>query len=113
MIKRHYSRVTTTRQKDMRILYIWLFSVEYRSRGRDFDLYVQNYGTCRGMDFYNDVHDWLGGYPYQSIAPKACRAMFARLGFLVERDFVIRMKFLHGLFGSGYDGYAFRRVLAL
>ena len=110
IIKRIYSHSTTARQENMRNLYIRLFSVAYWLRGRDFNAYVKNYGTHRGMDFYNDVHDWLGGYPYQSIAPDACRAMFARLGFQAERDFLTRSKFLHGLFGSGCDEYAFRRA---
>ena len=35
-----------------------------------FDDYVANYGQSRGMDFYHDVHDWLGGWPYESILPR-------------------------------------------
>ena len=26
----------------------------------------KSYQLSRGMDFYHDVHDWLGGYPYET-----------------------------------------------
>lgn len=112
IIKRSYSRANSARQQSVRNLYIRLFSAAYKLSGRSFNDYVKNYGTHRGMDFYINVHDWLGGYPYESIAPDICRVMFARLGFRIEREFLTRLKFPPGLFGSGCDEYAFRRVSA-
>ena len=35
-------------------------------KGKSFSDYLNNYKK-RGMDFFHDVHDWLGGYPYESI----------------------------------------------
>jgi len=26
----------------------------------------KSYQSSRGMDFYHDVHDWLGSYPYET-----------------------------------------------
>jgi 2-polyprenyl-6-hydroxyphenyl methylase/3-demethylubiquinone-9 3-methyltransferase len=65
------------------------------------------------MNYYNDVHDWLGGYPYESISPEACREFFARQGFSLEREFVrIPWLSLPRLLGSGCDEYVFRRSVA-
>jgi 2-polyprenyl-6-hydroxyphenyl methylase/3-demethylubiquinone-9 3-methyltransferase len=64
------------------------------------------------MDFYNDVHDWLGGYPYESIAPRACRDLLARNGFTTEREFLRSVRFPEDALGSGCDEYAFRRGAA-
>ena len=62
------------------------------------------------MDFYHDVHDWLGGYPYEAaLAPEIDEHMVA-LGFNAERVFA-RSKPL-GLFGSGCDEYVYRRRTA-
>lgn len=112
VIKRWYSLTTPSRQQWARALYVRFFHASFALRGGDFDGYVKNYGKLRGMNFYNDVHDWLGGYPYQSIAPAGCRVLFKRLGFQTEREFLVRMGFSHGLFGSGCDEYAFRRPSA-
>jgi 2-polyprenyl-6-hydroxyphenyl methylase/3-demethylubiquinone-9 3-methyltransferase len=27
--------------------------------------YIANYKSVRGMNWWNDVKDWLGGYPYE------------------------------------------------
>jgi 2-polyprenyl-6-hydroxyphenyl methylase/3-demethylubiquinone-9 3-methyltransferase len=75
---------------------------------RDFASYVAGYKT-RGMDFEHDVHDWLGGYPYESVTPAAMRAQMAQLGLEPVREFVERRV---GVFGSGCDEYVYRRALA-
>jgi len=32
--------------------------------------YIKNYKKKRGMDFYIDIFDWLGGYPYEYATPE-------------------------------------------
>lgn len=39
----------------------------------------------RGMDFWYDVIDWLGGYPYECASPKEVVDFVELLGFSVER----------------------------
>jgi 2-polyprenyl-6-hydroxyphenyl methylase/3-demethylubiquinone-9 3-methyltransferase len=56
------------------------------------------------------VHDWLGGYPYESIARDECIELLARIGFKVEREFIQDVRFPHGVLGSGCDEYVFRRL---
>lgn len=110
-IKLWYSRATPAGQARAREVYIALRRFAAKVRGRDFDAYVRDYGKHRGMNFYNDVHDWLGGYPYDSISPQRCRELLAGLGFSRDREFVARSwRYLLGLLGSGCDEYAFRRA---
>ncbi len=39
----------------------------------------------RGMDFYHDVVDWVGGYPYEFSAPDPVRVRIEALGFELLR----------------------------
>ena len=60
----------------------------------------------RGMDRVHDIHDWLGGYPYESASPEEIVA--ALPGFVLERQLLIPGR-RHGLLGSGCDEYVFYR----
>ncbi len=71
--------------------------------------YVREYGSARGMDFHHDVHDWLGGYPYESVEPDALRVELTALGFAEVRSVVMPIR-SRGLLGSRCDEYVFRRV---
>ena len=107
-IKRWYSRTPPRSQAHARSIYIRLHRVLRTLRDRSLDDLIRDYGKHRGMDYYNDVHDWMGGYPYESISPENCRALFADLGFDLEREFVTAPgRFLPGLMGSGCDEYVF------
>jgi 2-polyprenyl-3-methyl-5-hydroxy-6-metoxy-1,4-benzoquinol methylase len=43
--------------------------------------YVKNYQTVRGMDFFTDVKDWIGGYPYEYASADEIVKFFSKLGF--------------------------------
>jgi 2-polyprenyl-6-hydroxyphenyl methylase/3-demethylubiquinone-9 3-methyltransferase len=44
--------------------------------------YVFNYHRrTRGMSFHRDIHDWLGGYPYESASPEEMVGFLSRRGF--------------------------------
>ncbi len=60
----------------------------------------------RGMDYWHDLHDWLGGYPYESISAEDVDSVMRRLGFDCERRFI--EPFSTGLFGSGCNEYVYR-----
>lgn len=111
VIKRWYSHAGAGAQRRASRFYVFLTRVLAIVERRNFNTHVRDYGGKRGMDFYNDVHDWLGGYPYQSISPAECHALLANLGFTVEHEFVKKpRRLLPGLMGSGCDEYAFRRA---
>jgi len=108
-IKRWYSKAPPASQRRARNVRVFLHKAIFKIRRKDFAAYVNNYGR-RGMDYYNDVHDWLGGYPYQSATPDECHALLGRMGFAVDREFVRSNRHpLSGLLGSGCNEYAFRR----
>ena len=39
----------------------------------------------RGMDFYHDVIDWIGGYPYEYATVEEIKTLLESLGFQLER----------------------------
>jgi 2-polyprenyl-6-hydroxyphenyl methylase/3-demethylubiquinone-9 3-methyltransferase len=109
--KRWYSRTTKERQQMARRLYERWFRFIGR-RYYDVDEYINNYSAMRGMDFQIDIHDWLGGYPYESALPAEVDALLTRLGFRLEKKLLCHSSEarVHGLLGSGCDEYVYRRV---
>jgi SAM-dependent methyltransferase len=107
--KRWYSAASPIAQERARSIYLGLYRVLYPIRHRDsFSEYVANYSQMRGMDFYHDVHDWLGGWPYESISPAETERFMHRLGMRQIRAHVRKRKTL-GLLGSGCDEYVYER----
>ena len=106
--KRWYTNTSPSKQKLARSAYITLMRLLYRLRGRDFSAYVANYKSSRGMDFDHDVHDWLGGYPYESILASELGPRLDALGFTAVRVMASGMTL--GLLGSGCDEYVYRRT---
>ncbi len=112
-IKRWYSTATPESQRRARSVRIGIHRLVKRVQGQSLDDYIRNYGKSRGMDYYNDVHDWMGGYPYESIAPEECRNLFAKLGFRLEREFVQVPSWRpRGFLGSGCDEYTFHKLMS-
>lgn len=109
-VKRWYAKATPQSQRRAMSVYLLLFRVGCWIKGRNFESYVRDYSRQRGMDFYNDVHDWLGGYPYESISPGACHDLMTRTGLTLEREFIQQKRLSLGILGSGCDEYAFRRI---
>ena len=54
------------------------------------------------------IHDWLGGWPYESISPAQTERFMTRLGFERVRAFA-RAGVELGVFGSGCDEYVYAR----
>jgi hypothetical protein len=74
--------------------------------GRNFKRYVADYKSGRGMDFHHDVHDWMGGYPYESIAAGDVDQLMRGLRFEHVRSFTRPLSL--GFFGSGCDEFVYR-----
>ncbi len=111
--KRWYARASEKAQKRAREVYIFLFRIGLWILGRDFSEYVTGYRSNRGMDFYHDVHDWLGGWPYESISAKEVSDRMNSLGFEPVRIFSRKGRWFgrdSGIFGSGCDEYVYRRL---
>jgi 2-polyprenyl-6-hydroxyphenyl methylase/3-demethylubiquinone-9 3-methyltransferase len=101
--KRWYAGASRTAQARARSIYVGLFRLAMRGT---FDSYVASYGQSRGMDFYHDVHDWLGGWPYESISPAQTDRFMRQLDMRQIRAFVHEGR-VAGIFGSGCDEYVY------
>ena len=70
--------------------------------------YMRNYPKMRGMNFSHDVHDWLGGYPYETATATEIHDRVCSMGFTEERSF--RLPNALGLFGSGCHEFVFKKI---
>jgi 2-polyprenyl-6-hydroxyphenyl methylase/3-demethylubiquinone-9 3-methyltransferase len=104
--KRLYSRAPKIVQHCIQAGYVAAFRLGKLARGDNFRDYVANYKSTRGMDFYTDVHDWLGGYPYETAVAPEVDLRLVNLGFKSERVFSRPTSV--GIFGSGCDEYVYR-----
>lgn len=91
---------------------VWAAGVFRRSSREDLppDLatYASEYHT-RGMSFRHDIHDWLGGYPYESILPDEVDRLMEAAGLRPDAAFLCRPARgkARGLLGSGCDEYRY------
>jgi len=106
--KRWYAAASPRAQALARKIYVTALRGRFLAAGRDFSAYVANYKQSRGMEFSHDVHDWMGGYPYESIAADEVGRMMTELGFAHVQSFTQPLSL--GLFGSGCDEYVYRRA---
>jgi 2-polyprenyl-6-hydroxyphenyl methylase/3-demethylubiquinone-9 3-methyltransferase len=85
-LKRTYNRLPRAARPAMAVAYaaVW---IAYRSLADRISpvRFVREYGarTRRGMSFYRDVEDWLGGLPFEVAEPDDIRA------FLEDKDFTL------------------------
>lgn len=105
--KRLYAHAPRWLQACIRGPYKAAFLLVKALRGENPVAYVRDYAANRGMNWHHDVHDWLGGYPYESASPGDVACRLAELGFALERRFGTIARF--GLFGTGCVEYVFRR----
>lgn len=87
--------------------YVILLRARLRLTGVKWSTYLAPYGAGRGMHFTNDFHDWLGGYPYESMRPQDLIRLVCNRGFgECETDTQSSHTPL-GFFGSGCQEYVF------
>ena len=108
--KRWYAHANPGGQKAARAVYLALFRVACVLRLRSYKRYAAEYRAQRGMDMFHDIHDWMGGWPYESIFPGQVERLMRSLGFKATRNFA-RPWFSVGVFGSGCDEYLYSRTV--
>lgn len=108
--KRWYRSARPGSQKFVRRLFDMAYGISFRLRGRSFRDFKRKYQSRRGMDYSTDVHDWLGGYPYESIDHESFVQTLNLLNFRTEKA-ILRYpgRTPSGIFGSGCDEYVFVR----
>lgn len=87
------------------VTWLLVFGLVFRNNPRS---YIKNYKSSRGMSFSHDVHDWLGGYPYESISPDEMHAFAKKNALTLHSEFLIPRCRL-GLLGTGCDEYVFKK----
>ncbi len=88
--KRWHCRASAGAQAVCRSVYVALMRLAFAASGRSFKAYVSAYRGNRGMSYIHDVHDWLGGYPCESIGPAEVVQEMDRLGLTPVRSKVQR-----------------------
>jgi 2-polyprenyl-6-hydroxyphenyl methylase/3-demethylubiquinone-9 3-methyltransferase len=107
--KRLYAHGPAWFRKVAQTVFKALFTVGLLAQGRNPSTYVRSYRSNRGMDWNHDVHDWLGGWPYQSATPDEVTGFVKELGFAPVRALTHDAK-VFGLFGSHCDEFVFVRA---
>ena len=107
--KRLYSSAPPPRSPLHRLLNKAAYLSAIAASGRNPFGYVFNYhNRTRGMSFHHDIHDRLGGYPYEPASPEEIVGFMNKHGFSVQRTFQ-RPAAVKGFFGSHCDEYVARR----
>ena len=111
--KRFYAKASKPVQKALAFVFIqWtrlVGTLALLRHGRLFSMKERILAhSYRGMQFHTDVHDWLGGYPYESIDPPSLRAFMGSLHFHEVHCILVPGR-RTGLLGSGCDEYVFQR----
>ena len=105
--KRWYCGASSHAQQRARAVYVALLRLRFALTGSDFRSFVENYKGLRGMSFMHNVHDWMGGYPYESISGPEVEALMRR--FELTPIYSAPTPVTIGFFGSGCDEYVYRR----
>lgn len=109
--KRWYASATPRAQRIAQRLYVGWYRI-LTGAARVVGRRRRNGGVrARGMEFHHDVHDWLGGFPYESILPAEVHRLMTDAGLTQRERFLCspRAGRTSGLLGSGCDEYRYAR----
>lgn len=106
--KKWYTNAPSGLRRVADTIYISLYRLGLLAKGTSFSTFLSEYKSRRGMDFYHDVRDWLGGFPYESITPSEVDELMRELGLRKVRTFTQKSPWA-GLFGSGCDEFVYAR----
>lgn len=101
-VKKTYSRSGPFAQRAIRSLYRALVFAPRLLRGRVLP-------QTHGLDFTTGAHEWLSGYPYESLLPGQVQAIAFDCGMTLRRANVVKGP-PFGLTGTGCDAYVFLRT---
>jgi 2-polyprenyl-3-methyl-5-hydroxy-6-metoxy-1,4-benzoquinol methylase len=105
--KRVYRTSPRVVQKLIRTMFLAAWGAGMLAKGHNPWKYARQ-GNERGMDVVHDIHDWLGGYPYESTSPPEVLPFMEKLGFERQKLIPFPTRWL-GVFGTGCTEYVFRK----
>ncbi len=101
-VKQKYNAASKFGRKKMELSYAWRTAVRPALRaGRNPFSVIREYGGDRGMSFWTDVRDWLGGYPMDF-------AGFRDTYIFCERN--LDLQLVNCKAGEGNTEYLFARI---
>ena len=80
-IKRAYVASPPLGQELIKWSYWGVTAAVQVARGRNVSAEIRGRLRERGMDYWRDLEDWVGGYPYECATPEAVRAFVEGQGF--------------------------------
>lgn len=84
-LKRTYNGSGAVTKKLMAYLYIAYFFVGLLILFKNPLKYIRGYKSNRGMNWRNDIIDWLGGYPYEFAGPDEIVNFFGKKDILCKK----------------------------
>lgn len=108
--KSFYSRMPPFLQFPITAVFSGIYLLGVLINGKNPVEYVKSYKGFRGMNFWHDMIDWLGGYPYESASPAEMKAFFSDLGFDLDAEYNTDPVKAMGVFGCGCAEYVFSRA---
>ena len=105
--KRLFVRSGPARRRILVALFVAARALRDLVRGRNPWARLRAHRAQRGMYWYTDAVDWLGGLPYESASPEEVGRFVEPLGFRLEASFHTRASW--GVIGTGNAEYRFRR----
>jgi 2-polyprenyl-3-methyl-5-hydroxy-6-metoxy-1,4-benzoquinol methylase len=102
--KKIYTSASPMLRAGIRLVYKLLYIAGLIVTGRNPVHHIRRYKSNRGMDWHHDVHDWLGGYPYESVCPDAVARFLGELGFSIVRAFE-KPAAVKGILGTHCDEF--------
>lgn len=82
-IKRVYSGSGRVLRSVIKLIYVCMLIAGITLSGRNPVKYIKEYekSSTRGMDFFSDAEDWLGGHPYEYASVEQIDELYERQGF--------------------------------
>lgn len=105
--KRLYARAPAPVQAVVRGLFVAACSLGLLAAGRNPIKRLRS-RRGRGMDSFHDIHDWLGGHPYESTTAGEVDQFLRELGFERTEYKPVKVHF-GGIAGSGCSEYVYRK----
>lgn len=92
----------------MTSIYSALLILRYLAKGKNPYKEIKNYNQYRGMSWWHDRVDWLGGWPYESASAEEIIAFMKERGFELEHSQNTAPPI--GLLGTGCGEYVFKKT---
>ena len=105
--KRLYKRAPAWLRAPLTWAYAAICWLRILAGGRNPQKVIATYNRYRGMSWYHDRIDWLGGYPYESASAAAVGAFMSKRDAELTRSFDTEPRLAP--LGTGCGEYVFRK----